>query len=202
METASAARDIARLILVGGLLLLLLIGLIWAFNPSEEGGVRFSAQTAGTEESEPDDSSAAALEGPADDAAAGAAEGEGEGAVDDEAEPEAEETETETGPAAEDLIAAAPDPEATSVQVLDAGGGSNRARAARDALEDLGYNVVNVTSARASVNRTTVWFTDGSEDAGLALQARDERVTAVEPNEGLSSGVDLHLLVGPDWTDV
>jgi hypothetical protein len=67
-----------------------------------------------------------------------------------------------------------------------------------DALEELGYPVVNVTSARADVAQTTVLHTGGSE-AAEALRARDERFGEVAPNEVFSDSVDLHVLVGPDW---
>ncbi len=172
------------------------MGLIWAFNPSDDEGVRFSAAPVATEEpveDEADDGDGDGDSTPTD------AEDDG-GEQGGTAEEPTEEP-TETGPAPEELIAAAPDPELTSVQVLDSGGGSSRAQDAAEALRGLGYNVVNITSSRANVTRTTVWFTEGNEEAGLALRARDERVTEVEPNEALSSGVDLHVLVGADWTD-
>jgi hypothetical protein len=179
-------RGIARLVFAGGLLLALVIGLVWAFNPAEEGGVRFS----GT----PDDRVAQEAE-----------EGDEDTAVDPDApavpspEPEAEPEPEDTGPPPEELIAAAPEPSETSVQVLDAGGGRARTEAVVAALEDLGYLIVNVTSSRTDVRSTTVWFTEGSEEAALALRARDERVVEVAENERLSPGVNLHVLVGPDW---
>jgi hypothetical protein len=186
-------RGIARLVLVGGLGFALVFGLLWAFNPSEEGGVRFSGDR--TRDVAEDD-----------EGAEGEAEEDGAAEVDPEAtaEPEPTPEPTETGPSPEELeelIAAAPEPSATSVQVLAAGGGQARARAAADALEELGYNVVNVTSARANVVTTTVWFNEGSEEAALGLRARDARVAEVEENQALSTGVNLHVLVGSDWED-
>jgi hypothetical protein len=179
-------RQIARIVLLAALLIAFLGGLIWALNPTE-GGTTFTApeRQAATDEEE--------------------ADGEAEGAVPPvDTEPEAAETPTPeptpTGPPPEELIAAAPDPERTSVQVLDAGGGPTRTLSVTDALEDLGYQVVNVTSSRTDVTTTTIWYTDGNEDAGLALRARDERFAVVEENERLSPGVDLHVLVGPDWS--
>jgi hypothetical protein len=58
---------------------------------------------------------------------------------------------------------------------------------------------VAVTSAREEVTLTTALFTAGNEAAALAVRARDPRVAEVGPNEALSEGVDLHVLVGPDW---
>jgi hypothetical protein len=177
-------RTVAGGILVGGLLCALVFGLLWAFNPAEGGGLSFSGEvpeTTATETATPQASP------PIDPEATAAPT------------PEA----TETGPTTEELealIAAAADPEDTTVQVLDAGGGSSRTQAAAAALLDLGYDIIGITSARANVTRTTVWFTDGNADAGAALRARDDRIAQVEENEGLSSSVDLHLLVGPDWS--
>lgn len=171
-------QDVGRIVLVGGLLAVFVLGLIWAFNPDEEGGIGFSG--------------------------AGSPEPTATPTEPEPAEPEATSTPeptpepTDTGPSPEELIEAAPDPGDTTVQILDAGGGGTRAQDAAEALRDLGYQVVNVTSARASVSSTTIWFND--EDAALGLRAREERVAEVAPNEALSTGVDLHLLVGPDWS--
>ncbi len=199
MQDASTFRDITRLILVGGLLLLLLVGLIWAFNPSDDEGVRFSAAPLATEEPVEDEAGDGDGDGNGDGDRT-PTDAEDDGGEQDGTTEEPTEEPTETGPSPEELIAAAPDPELTSVQVLDSGGGSARAQDAAEALRGLGYNVVNITSSRVSVTRTTVWFTEGNEEAGLALRARDERVIEIEPNEALSSGVDLHVLVGTDWT--
>jgi hypothetical protein len=180
-----AIRQVARIILVGGLLLAFGWGLVWALNPSE-GGVTFTA---------PDRDPAPAEEEGDDEEAADVEPRETDPAETPTPEPEP----TPTGPPPEELIAAAPDPSSTSVQVLDAGGGPTRTLGVTDALEDLGYQVVNVTSSRTDVTETTVWYTDGHEDAGLALRARDDRFAVVEENERLSAGVNLHVLVGPDW---
>jgi hypothetical protein len=177
-------RQIARIALLGGLVIALLWGLVWALNPSE-GGVTLTApgrQDAPEETAEADDDASPA---PADPDPT------------ETAVPEPDPT--PTGPPPEELIAAAPDPSDTTVQVLDAGGGPTRTLGVTDALEDLGYEVVNVTSSRTNVGTTTVWYTEGNEEAGLALRARDERFAEVEENERLSSGVDLHVLVGSDW---
>ena len=99
----------------------------------------------------------------------------------------------------DELIAAARDPEETTVQVLDAGGGSSATNEAADALREMGYDVVAINSSRTDYPTTTVLYTDGNEAEAEALPARDERFADTAPNERLSEGVDLHVVVGPDW---
>lgn len=99
----------------------------------------------------------------------------------------------------EELIAAARDPEATTVQVLDAGGGSTATNEAADILREMGYDVVAINSSRTEYPITTVLYTEGNEAEAEALPARDERFAETAPNERLSEGVDLHVVVGPDW---
>ena len=100
---------------------------------------------------------------------------------------------------AEDLIAAARPPEETSVQVLDAGGGSDAVNAAAELLRELGYDVVAINPSRTEYDTTTVLFTEGNQAEAQALPARDERFVDVAPNERLSDGVDVHVVVGTDW---
>lgn len=128
----------------------------------------------------------------------------------EEPEPEPEPEPAESAPPeddglsedeAEDLIAAARDPEGTTVQVLDAGGGSSATNEAADALREMGYDVVAINSSRTDYQVTTVLFTDGNEAEAQALPARDERFAETAPNERLSEDVDLHVVVGPDWSD-
>lgn len=114
---------------------------------------------------------------------------------------EEEPTEGLTDEEAEELIAAARDPEATTVQVLDAGGGSSATTAVQEALTDLGYDVVAVNTSRIDYPVTTVLYTEGNDAEAEALRARDERFAEIEPNERLSTGVDIHIVVGPDWGD-
>lgn len=207
MDEDLTAQQIGRLVFVGGLLLIFLVMLVWAFNPSEEGGISFSMEGTSAEQAPaPDAGVPDPVEEapPADDAAEGEDDPVAEPDPDATAEPDAEEPTpepTETGPAAEELIAAAPEPGETSVQVLDAGGGNAATRAAADAIEDLGYRVVNVTSARANLTRTAIWFNDGQEEAARALRAREERIADLEENQALSTSVDLHVLVGADWSE-
>ena len=99
----------------------------------------------------------------------------------------------------DELIAAARDPEETTVQVLDAGGGSSATNEAADALREMGYDVVAINSSRTDYPTTTVLYTEGNEAEAEALPARDERFAETAPNERLSEGVDLHVVVGPDW---
>ena len=107
---------------------------------------------------------------------------------------------TPSGPPPAELIAAAPPTDQTTVQVLDAGGGGERTDAAAATLRALGYDVINVTSSREDVPRTTVVFTDGHESEALAVRARDPRFADVRVNDRLSEGVDVHVLVGTDWS--
>jgi hypothetical protein len=118
---------------------------------------------------------------------------------DDETEIEEEEDPGLTEEEAKALIDAARDPAETSVQVLDAGGGSSATRDVADVLADLGYDVVAINPSRVDYDVTTVLFTSGNDAEAEGLRARDERFAATSPNERLSEGVDLHVVVGPDW---
>lgn len=99
----------------------------------------------------------------------------------------------------EELIAAAPQPGETTVQVLDGVGGSPRLPLLVGSLEDLGYDVVATNPAATDYAVTTVLFTEGSEAAARALQARDSRIVERRPSPGLSTEVDLHVVLGDDW---
>lgn len=177
-------RAVGGIILLGVLLVVFLFMLTWALNPSREGGITMRAEDLPQEE-EPGD--VAGTPRPE--------ETEPEPAPEPEPEPEP----TPEGPPPEELIAAAADPAETTVQVLDAGGGPTRTLSVVETLEDLGYNVTNVTSSRSDVATTTVWFTADNEPQALGLRAREPRFAEVAPNERLNEGVNLHVLVGPDW---
>lgn len=99
----------------------------------------------------------------------------------------------------EALIAAAPPPAETTVQVLDGVGQSLRLTSLVGALEDLGYDIVATNPAATNYPVTTVLFTEGSEDAARALQARDSRIAERRASPGLSTEVDLHVVLGADW---
>ena len=164
------------------LALALLLGLYLSFRPA---GFEDEPEVAG--EAEPSDSASESAPAPGPTAAV--------------SEPAAEPTEDEglTPQEAEDLIAAARPPEETSVQLLDAGGGSDAVNDAAEVLRELGYDVVAINPSRTEYDTTTVLFTDGNEAEAQALPARDERFADVAPNERLSDGVDVHVVVGSDW---
>lgn len=173
----------ARVLFVGALALALWAGLQWALTPDPRPDAEAIAREQAIREAS--ESEAAA-------------------------EPEVTPTPTATAPAApvtptpteappEELIAAAKDPSQTTVQVLDAGGGPAAVDAAVAELESLGYDIINVTSSSRDVTTTTVWWTADAEAEARALRARAPRFQEVGPNEGLSEGVDIHVLVGPGF---
>lgn len=100
---------------------------------------------------------------------------------------------------ADALIEAARPPEETTVQVLDAGGGSSATSAAQDALTEMGYDVVATNTSRIDYPETTVLYTEGNDAEAEALRARDARFGEIALNERLSDAVDIHVVVGPDW---
>lgn len=117
----------------------------------------------------------------------------------DETDETPEESATE-GPLAEP-VAAAPPPAETTVQVLDGVGGDGRqAQAAAQVLRDLGYDVVVINPAGTDHSSTEVQFSPGNDAAAEALAARDPRFTAAGPTTALSDAVDLHVIVGSDFT--
>ena len=169
------------------LILAFVVGLYLSFRPS---GFEEDPQLAG------DGEATEAAEEAGDAGDTGGDEGEEPAA---EAPGEAED-EGLTEEEAEELIAAARDPEETTVQVLDAGGGSTATSDVADALRNEGYDVVAINSSRADYSVTTVLYTAGNEAEAEALRARDERFAETAPNERLSEGVDLHVVVAPDWS--
>lgn len=100
---------------------------------------------------------------------------------------------------AEALLAAAPPPQETTVQVLDGVGDSPNLGQLVAALEDLGYVVVATNPASVDYAVTTVLYSANREAAARALQARDPRIAEIRPNPGLSEDVDLHVVLGADW---
>lgn len=179
MDLPEPLRVMIGTALVASLAATLIAGLLWAYNPEEGSGLQFLPDTIPLAE-EPTATPA----------------------------PEPTPTPTTLEPSPEptptvdpgELIAAAAEPSATTVQVLDAGGGSQATQAAVAVLvEELGYQVINVTSSRTDVERTTLWYSDGHEAEALALRARDGRFGEAAPNERLNEGTNVHVLVGPDW---
>lgn len=92
------------------------------------------------------------------------------------------------------------EPGATLVQVLDGGGGPSATQEVVGVLRDLGYDIVAVSGARCCYEETTVLFTEGNEAVGRALADRDDRLKEVRANPNLSESVDLHVVVGRDWS--
>lgn len=185
--------NIARLVFVAAMLLALYAGLTWALSPDP----RPDAESIAREEAARE---AAASESEA--AAAAASEPDAAGASESEAAPATPGATPEPGPtteAPEVLIAAAKPPNETTVQVLEAGGGGARVDAAVSVLEQIGYRVVAISPSSRDVTLTTVYFTEGAEAEARGLRARDPRFQTVEANRGLSEGVDIHVLVGPDF---
>jgi hypothetical protein len=121
--------------------------------------------------------------------------------AEEESEPAEEETEGPSRAERQELIQAGRSPEETTVQVLDAGGGSSATAEAEAALADLGYDVLAVNTSRVDYPTTTVLYTDGNDAEAEALRARDDRFAEVAPNERLSEAVDIHIAVGADWSD-
>lgn len=168
------------------LVLSLVIGLWLSFRPS--GFAQDDDDVAGGPD--PTEATAAEPDEPADE----------EEGVDSEQDAEAEEDTGLTEEEAEAFIEAARAPEETTVQVLDAGGGATAATDVAETLADLGYDVVATNSSRTDYDVTTVLYTEGNEPEADGLRARDERFTQTAVNERLSEDVDLHVVVGPDWS--
>jgi hypothetical protein len=161
----------------------LLVGLYVSYRPAGFSAAPEVSTEATTEPAPPG-------EGDGETASEATSEAASEAVADEDAMTKAE---------AEAFIEKARDPEETSVQVLDAGGGATATAEAAEALRELGYDVVAVNSSRTDYTETTVLFTEGNRVAAMALRAREERVATAKPNERLSDAVDLHLVIAPDW---
>lgn len=123
--------------------------------------------------------------------------------------PEPEDTEAEEEPTpveddADDTDEAdepdhAVDPSNISLQILDAAGdGGTRASHAGEVLRADGYRVVAEGQAVRGYERTTVFFSQGHEEAARQI-ADDHGYAVVEPNPGnLSRSVNVHVVVGED----
>lgn len=88
-----------------------------------------------------------------------------------------------------------------SVQVLDAVGSGTFAQDAAAALRELGYEVVVINTTPRRVEQTTVLYTKGHKQAAEQLRSDDERFGQIRRNADFSPSVDLHVLVGPDFTN-
>jgi cytoskeletal protein RodZ len=172
----------ARVLFVGALLLTLYVGLTWALAVEDRPDAVSIAEAAAAREQ-------AAAE--ASEAAAGDVSPEPTAPASEAPAPVATET---ISP--EELIALARQPVETTVQVLDAGGGPATVDAVVSTLESLGYEVVAINASQRRVEATTVYYVGDYEPEAEAMRARDPRFQAIEPNQGLSEGVNLHVLVG------
>src|SRR5690606_10692538 len=72
--------------------------------------------------------------------------------------------------APEELIALAKVPGETTIQVLEAGGGSAAVDAVVSALEAIGYQIVAINDSSRDVTTTTVYFTEDDEPQAEGLR--------------------------------
>ena len=173
----------ARVLFVGSLLLALYVGLNWALSIEDRPDAASIARAEALADAS--ESELAAQEGSGDPTEADAAAG-----------PTAAPTDVVATVDPQELIAAALPPGETTVQLLDAGGGTAAVDAAASALEQLGYQIVSRASSSRKVDATTVYYTADNEAEAEALRARDPRFQSVEANRGLNEGVNVHVLVG------
>lgn len=87
-----------------------------------------------------------------------------------------------------------------TVQVLDAVGSGTYAADAAEVLRELGYEVVVVNSTPRRVTETTVLASPGHKKDAQQLKRRDPRFAVIGANADFNETVDLHVLVGPDFT--
>lgn len=177
----------ARLLFVGALLLTLYVSLTWALAVEDRPDAASIAEAEALRDQQ--ESELAAGITSSEDSTAGAT-------------PTATASDAPTPVATVDpqeLIALAEAPPETTVQILDAGGGGVAVDAVESALEAIGYEVVAINDSSRDVSATTVYFTGENQPQAEGLRARDPRFQVVEPNQGLSDGVDIHVLVGPGF---
>lgn len=89
-----------------------------------------------------------------------------------------------------------------TIQVLDATGDTSNTAASdvADELRSAGYNVVVVNRAAKTYDETTVFWSDGQEQAGRQI-AEEFDFPQAEPTPEevqLSDSVDVHVVVGTD----
>ena len=118
-------------------------------------------------------------------------------------------TEAPTGPAETSTDTPAPtetateagqeiDPGTVTVQVLDGTGGTGAASEVAGRLRDAGYRIIAENRAIRVYDATTVFYTEGNEDAARQIAAQFG-FSVVEPKPAnLSSSVRIHLVVGTD----
>ena len=91
--------------------------------------------------------------------------------------------------------------EAVTVQVLYAPGLDEVAGEAAAVLRDLGYEVAAVNTTTRTVDSTTILATAGHEEDAAELRDTDPRFALIDVNDGFSDAVDLHILVGADFSE-
>lgn len=91
--------------------------------------------------------------------------------------------------------------EPVTVQVLYPPGLDDVAGEVAEVLRDLGYDVAAVNATARTTQTTTILATAGHEEDAAELRQTDPRFAQIEPNDGFSQDVDLHVLVGEDFDD-
>lgn len=91
-------------------------------------------------------------------------------------------------------------PEEISIQVLDGiRDGSNTARSIADDLEAQGHELIAFGNSSRNYDQTTVFYSEGQQDAGRQVAAtNDWEVVRPASEVGLSTSVDVHVVVGAD----
>ena len=87
-----------------------------------------------------------------------------------------------------------------TVQVLGQVGAEAQAAEAAEVLRDLGYQVVAVNTTDRQVDTTTVLATAGHAADAEQLQSLDDRFGVITDNDGFSPDVNLHVIVGADFS--
>lgn len=93
-----------------------------------------------------------------------------------------------------------PDAAGVTVQVLYNGADDAVAAEAAEALRELGYDVVAVNDTEHTADATTILYSPGHQQAAEDLRERDGRFGMVEANTIFVESVNLHVLVGPDFS--
>ena len=91
--------------------------------------------------------------------------------------------------------------EPVTVQVLYAPGLDDAAGEAAAVLRDLGYEVAAVNETARTTDTTTILATAGNEEDAADLRDADPRFAQIDVNDGFSDAVDLHILVGADFSE-
>jgi hypothetical protein len=146
-----------------------------------------------------DEAVAPARDDPAGDGAADPAQ---VGGADDDNDADEDPADTDDAEDAEDADDAedAVDPAEVTVQVLDGVGDPARADEVADVVSEAGYEVVAVNAAARDYDVTTVLFSEDREQEARALAEVDDRFAEVRPNPNLSQDIDVHGVVGRNWS--